>query len=387
MRATVARHRDGYTIGLTIFVGKDGDLGLYENGLRQNVIFLYQLFAAAPECRTVYLLNHGDGKFSSWPASLGLDGVAVVRTAEVAAELDVVIVIGASIGADQLRDLRARGVRVIGYKGGNGAVISIEAMIAKPQRADAERYFDIGCYDELWMTPQHLTTYRGWCETVYRVAVREVPQIWAPTFIDNRAEALQGRFGYQPGPKRWRVGVMEPNITVMKTSHQAMLACEAAYRARPETFAAFLISNTVAHRENPHLISFANALSAVRAGVMTFEPRYVSADFLANHCDAIVTHHWQNGLNYLYYEVLHGGYPLIHNSSFLRDYGYYYPDFAADAAGAQLVAATQTHEANLPRYRRDVSELLARLDPTSEDNIALHQPFAKDIATRPRPLS
>ena len=364
----------GYCVGITIFVGAGGDLGLYENGLRQNVIFLYQLYTADPACRRVVLLNHGDGEFTAWPPHLGMDDAVVVRTSEVADDLDVLIVIGASVEPERLAALRARGVRIIGYKGGNGAVISIEAMIAKPPRTDAERYFDLGHYDELWMTPQHIATYAGWARTVYRVPVREIPQIWAPTFIDHRAHALGGRFGYRPGRAKWRVGVMEPNITVMKTSHQAMLACEAAYRAAPHRFEAFLISNTQAHASNPHLISFAGALSAVRDGLMTFEPRFVSADFLANHCDAIVTHHWQNGLNYLYYEVLHGGYPLVHNAALLRDYGYYYNDFAADEAGAQLVAATASHDANLAAYRANVARLVARLDPTTRANIAAHAP-------------
>lgn len=364
----------GYCVGITIFVGAGGDLGLYENGLRQNVIFLYQLYMADPACRRVVLLNHGNGEFVAWPPALGMEGAEVARTADVAADLDVLIVIGAAVEPDLLASLRARGVRIIGYKGGNGAVISIEAMIAKPPRTDAERYFDLGQYDELWMTPQHIHTYAGWARTVYRVPVREIPQIWAPTFIDHRADALAGRFGYRPGRAQWRVGVMEPNITVMKTSHQAMLACEAAFRDAPERFESFLISNTQAHKDNPHLISFAGALSAVHAGKMTFEPRFVSADFLANHCDAVVTHHWENGLNYLYYEVLHGGYPLIHNAALLRDYGYYYPDFAADAAGAQLVAATRDHDAGLDTYRHTVADLIARLDPTTAANIAAHAP-------------
>jgi len=363
----------GYSVGITIYVGKDGDLGLYENGLRQNVLFLYQLFTAAPGCRRVHLLNHGEGEFTAWPPGLGMEGVPVVRTATVADDLTHIIVLGASVAPDELRALRERGVRVIGYKGGNGAVISIEAMIAKPPRADAERYFDLGLYDELWMTPQHLHTYAGWCRTVYRVPVYEVPQIWAPTFIDNRADAVQGRFGYRPGSKKWRVGVMEPNITVMKTSHMAMLACEAAYRARPEAFGAIFVSNTVQHREQPHFLSFAGSLSAVKDKVMTFEPRFVSADFLANHCDAVVTHHWQNGLNYLYYEVLHGGYPLIHNSAFLADYGYYYADFAADEGGARLLDAMHSHDAELHHYQASVARLTSGLCPATPANIEIHE--------------
>lgn len=370
---TRPRRRQGYSVGITIFVRPGGDLALYENGLRQNVLFLWQLFTAAPDCARVHLLNHGDGEFAGWPEGLGMEGVPVVRTAEVADDLDYLIVLGAAIGRDELQGLRDRGVRVIGYKGGNAAVISMEAMIAKPPLDDAERYFDLGLYDALWMTPQHRHTYAGWAATVYRVAVHEVPQIWAPTFIDNRAAALDGRFGYRPGRAAWRVGIMDPNITVMKTSHLAMLACEAAWRREPDAIEAVLVSNTIQHREHPHFASFAGALGIVKSGVMSFEARFVSADFLTNHCDAVVTHHWENGLNYLYYEVLHGGYPLIHNSEWLRDWGYYYPDFGAEAGGEALLQARATHDARLADYRANVGRLVARLSPAHPDNIALHE--------------
>ncbi|MDB5696491.1 MAG: hypothetical protein JWN21_2034 [Sphingomonas bacterium] len=370
--------RKGYTVGITIFVRPGGDLGLYENGLRQNVLFLWQLFTAAPNCARVHLLNHGDGEFTEWPPGIGMEGVPVFRTAEVADELDYLIVIGAAVDNAALDALRARGCRVIGYKGGNAAVISMEAMIARPVRTDAERYGDVGRYDALWMTPQHIHTYAGWARTVYRVPVHEVPQVWAPTFIDNRAAHLEGRFGYKPGRERWRVGIMEPNITIMKTSHVAMLACESAYRKRPEAFESVLVSNTFQHREQPHFRSFASALDVVKAGVMTFEQRFVSADFLTNHCDAVVTHHWENGLNYLYYEVLHGGYPLVHNSAWLKDWGYYYPDFGAEAGGDALLAAFATHDERLDEYRSNVAELVARLAPSHPDNIKLHEQLLVD---------
>ena len=52
----------GYTIGITIFVNAQGQLALFENGLRQNVLFLYRLFKSSPQCESVFLLNHGDGE-------------------------------------------------------------------------------------------------------------------------------------------------------------------------------------------------------------------------------------------------------------------------------------------------------------------------------------
>lgn len=66
---------------------------------------------------------------------------------------------------------------------------------------------------------------------------------------------------------------------------------------RPETFEAIYVTNGWPHRDEPHFNSFTRSLSAVQAGIMTLEPRFVGIEFLANHADAVVTPHWENGLN------------------------------------------------------------------------------------------
>ncbi|QQX88401.1 DUF2827 family protein [Cupriavidus necator] len=52
----------------------------------------------------------------------------------------------------------------------------------------------------------------------------------------------------------------------------------------------------------------------VQAGKASFEARYSTPYFLARFTDVVVTHQWENGLNYLYYEAAYGRYPLVHNS-------------------------------------------------------------------------
>lgn len=86
-----------------------------------------------------------------------------------------------------------------------------------------------------------------------------------------------------------------------------------------------------------------------------------------------MTHHWENGLNYLYYEVLYGNYPLIHNSEFLSDYGYYYKDFDAEDGGRALLKAMKEHDRSLKDHAARNAPLFARLDPQSADNIRLHE--------------
>ncbi len=369
-----------YTVGITIWVNAKGDMGLYENGLRQNAIFLYNLFRASPNCKRAVLLNHGDGAVPDIPPDIPLDPASVLRSDAIEDKLDFVIVLGAAIDANAAQRYREAGTKIISYKGGNGIVISMEAIIAQPPRNDAERYFDRDFYDAIWMTPQHLKTYRSYCETLYRCPVLEIQQIWQPLFLQLRMKHLQTPFGYQPGRARKRIGIMDPNITVMKTSHLPMLVCEAAYRQRPELFEAVYVTNALQFMNHPHFSSFANRLSAVKNKVMTVEPRFVTADFLAHHADAVVTHHWENGLNYLFYDVLYGGYPLVHNSEFLSDVGYYYESFDAEAGGEALIRALTTHDSALTIYRERAAALLARVEATAPTSIAAHEKLLMETA-------
>ena len=370
----------GYTVGVTIFVKADNSLALFENGLRQNVLFMFQLFKASPNCKRVYLLNHGDGRDPIIPEGLGIEPEDIVTTNDVMDELDYVIGLGAAIDRETVMALRERGCKFICYKGGNGGVISMEAIVARPPRGDAELYFDRDYYDAIWMTPQHMHTYRGWCETLYRCPVYEVPQIWSPLLIENSEPEIRERFGYRKTKEPWRIGVMDPNITVMKTSHLPMLVCEVAFRRQREAFKAMFITNSWQFREKPHFQSFFLSLEASKAGIMTAEGRFIGPHFLADHCDAVVTHHWENGLNYLYYEVLYGGYPLIHNSEFLKDYGYYYKDFDAESGADALLRAYTEHNDLLDDYKRRNAELIHRLNPRTPETIAAHEALLAKIA-------
>lgn len=362
-----------YTVGITMWVNANGDMGLFENGLRQNVIFLYNLFRAAPNCKRVVLLNHGDGDAPQIPDGIPIRSSDIVRGSALTEKLDYVINLGAAIDANAAQQYRESGAKIICYKGGNGIVISMEAIIAQPPREDAERYFDRDFYDAIWMTPQHLRTYRSYCETIYRCPVFEIQQIWQPLFLASRNRHLQAPFGYQLGRAKKRIGILDPNITVMKTSHLPMLVCDAAFRQQPELFQAIYVTNALQLMNHPHFSSFAGRLESVKQKIMTVEPRFVTADFLAHHADAVVTHHWENGLNYLYYDVLYGGYPLIHNSEFLADVGYFYDSFNADSGAEALLRAIREHDRNFTRYRENANALLARVEATSPQAIAAHE--------------
>ncbi len=370
-----------YTLGITIWISQDGSFELYSNGLKQNVFFLYKLFSASPNCKKVYLVNHGPGEATSIPEGLNISLSDIVRADEVKKKLDYCMIVGAAIDLNALNYFRENGCKIIAYKGGNAAVISMEAVASQSPDKDGERYFDYNKIDAVWMTPQHAHTYKTWCETVYRCPVHVLPQIWDDTFYKMQTNEVKDNFGYKIGDKQWRIGVLDPNITVMKTSHLPAMICEYAYRQKPDLFKAFYITNSIQFADNHHFNSFIHSLQSGKDKKMTVEPRFITWEFLTNHADAVITHHWENGLNYLYYEVLYGNYPLIHNSEFLKGWGYYYQDFNGEDGARALLEAINTHDKCLEEYKNNNDKLFARLNPTSQENIYLHENLLLSVET------
>ena len=90
--------------------------------------------------------------------------------------------------------------------------------------------------------------------------------------------------------------------------------------------------------------------------------------------DAVVAHQWECGLNYAYYDALHGGYPLVHNSPFLHEdgVGLYYPEFEAAQGGALLAEAWAREPAFWDDYRDRAAAYLRRLAPEHPDNVAAY---------------
>jgi hypothetical protein len=133
-------------------------------------------------------------------------------------------------------------------------------------------------------------------------------------------------------------------------------------------------------KDHPTFVHFARSLDIVNHGLASFEGRFPMYEYMANFGDCVVSHQWENAQNYIYYEALYGGYPLVHNSPLLKDYGYYYPEFDTQEGGRTLLRAFEEHDANLGAYDSRSKVLLNQLDVNNPVNIdiyttELHQLF------------
>ncbi|MBI0330356.1 DUF2827 domain-containing protein [Burkholderia plantarii] len=355
------------TVGISLFA-RDGQ-AIWENGIHQNIAFLAMMLKRSGRIARIFFLNGGDAQ--QIPAGLDfadLD-IALVNPRDVSHELDVAIEMGAQLPVDWLRHMKALGKKLIMCFVGNVYAGLCETPIFNQPSG---HIFNGGPYDEVWMLPKDDKTAKPLLRTLMRVPVHSMPHIWSPRFIDRRIAALatEGiRFGYQPGRGAWRLAILEPNISVVKSCHYPMLVAEECYRAEPASVQHLYVVNTMHMKDHRTFLHFANSLDLVRHHKATFEPRVEVPSFLSQHVDAVISHQWENPQNYLYYDALYGGYPLIHNSPMLGDAGYYYPEFDSATGGRVLLEAWREHDANLAGYREKADAMLRRVSIDNPANL------------------
>lgn len=363
----MATSRGKLRVGVTLHV-RPGEQSVWENGIFQNCAFLVQLLNKSPAVKRAVLVNGGDSAAVSDGLMLQGSGIAVLSLAEALQSLDVVIEMSSLLPGEWVAAFRSRGGRVAWMRVGNDYVIDIErAMFGKP----AGSLVSDKKYDAVWTLVQYVRSCADYFALTTRAPVKFLPHLWTPYFFDRGIAGLpkDQPFGYQPGRRRWRVSIFEPNMCMVKTSFVPMLVCEEAYRAQPGFLEHLRVMNTLHIKDHVTFLHFARSLDVVSHGITSFEGRVPTYAQLAHDGDCIVSHQWENEQNYLYYEALYGGYPLVHNSALLKDYGYYYPEFEAQQGGQVLLDAFQRHDTELASYREKAKALLTQLDVANPANV------------------
>ena len=359
-------------IGISVLTTEGASV--WANGLGQNVFNLAKLFRALPFVSDVILLNCGDQSAVSADAGPTAASFRLVPPKEASDLVDVVIEMAGALDVEWLDLMRARGKRVVFHVCGHPYVGLVEPTIfgtdgyfARTDRCDA-----------LWLV-QQFEPWAAMMSALHRCPAHLVPAIWSPEFLDERNKVLAAaglRFGVRD-PGAWaagglRLAIFEPNIGVTKTSVIPLLACEEAFRRDASAISNVTTLNTVqliGHATWDYLVG---SLDLTKAERLKQESRHDFAGFMAQFGDAVVVHQWRNVSNYLYMDALHGDYPLIHNSPWAREVGYYYPESDVGSAADQILTARRRHAEDLPAYHRRSRDFLGRVDPLHADNLTVY---------------
>ena len=352
----------GFRIGITIGLQHARET-LWNNGIKQNAVFLAEALKHCPNVASVVLVNTTAVPVTS-DLAWDLQRWPTVAFAEAKDAVDVLIELGGQIDPEQTDYLKRRGARLVSYCCGFEYIHAMESVLFGRPMWGANLFVNQR-YDDIWMVPQVDHISKSYFEVLRRQKACAVPFVWSPVFLDERVRELPEGGVYRPcGNAPRRLTVMEPNINVAKFCLYPVLIAEEAYRARPDAIGLLQVTNAERiAKDSMEFVALMNQLDIVRQHKAVFLGRFDTPEFLALHTDIVVSHQLENPLNYFYLEVCWQGYPLIHNAQLCSDIGYYYADNDVCAGSDRVIEAIDTHDAHALEWRSRQRSLIARYLP------------------------
>jgi hypothetical protein len=370
------------TIGITIGL-KNEDETLWNNGIKQNAVFLAEALRNCSNVALVVLVNTTQVQITErlpwnlerWPT------VSFDTTKD---KLDVLIELGGQIDEDQTAYLKQRGTRLVSYCCGFEYIHAMESILFNRPLWGYNLYVNQR-YDAIWMVPQVANNSQSFFEVLRRRNAETVPFVWSPVFLEQRSQALPNRGIYQQrhGSPR-RLVVMEPNLNLVKFCLYPIFIAELAYRQAPDDIEILRVTNAEhIATQSPEFIALMNQLDIVRQHKAVFLGRYDTPSFLAEHTDIVISHQLENPLNYFYLEVCWQGFPLIHNAHLCPDLGYFYPENRADLGAKLVLEAIRQHDADADAYRAKQRGKISRYLPGDETLVRTYTQLLESLMARP----
>jgi hypothetical protein len=364
-------------IGITLSL-KTTNESIWTNGIKLNVLNLVRLLKRSKKEYEVCILNTVKLDWST--KADYLKGIDIYFFDEKFKEMDLIISMGAQVDEAHLKKFKEKqDKKVIGYKCGNNYVVTMENILFKePEKNTIYQYEKE--FDEIWYIPQQHETNYGFYRTLYRTNAIMVPFVWDNKFIVDglfdiemgykKGEYKKG-YKYNSEKKEKVIGIMEPNINIVKFALIPTLIAEQSYRTRigKERIQELLITNSENISTNKEFLSIIETLDLYKEKKIFSEKRYQTSFILTQYIDVVISHQLLNPLNYLYLDIAYMGYPILHNAPLCKDLGYYYEGSNTIEASKKLNWILTEHDKNLEEYTYRNRQVLKKYSNTNEDLI------------------
>ena len=279
-------------------------------------------------------------------------------------KLDVIILHGFSIPNKEIEKIlkKHKNCKIILYHHGNRIAIDQSNLLTGSNFQPRMNFID-----EVWVPEHHeyslqyIKAYHGTDATV-----KSIPYLWSPFFLDGVKKKKNLTFDPEQKP---RVVILEPNINASKTCLLPLLICETFNRSFGKSCESFSFFNTERIKINKGAKNLISQFSASEQQKIYLNKNWKTIDVFERLGQYVLSHQSENEMNYLYLETLYLGFPLIHNSELLKEYGYFYKKYDIMTAANQIYNAVLNHKENLSEYKKQNNALLASFLPTEEKNI------------------
>jgi len=333
------------------------DKGVFCNGLQQNIVFLAELLKDIGH-EPILCLNHDLDKSIDAP-----ENIMTINRKDLIKlnNIDYVLQTGwvvENVLIDKLKEIHPK-LKNIHIHYGN-------RMLADIEQAPRDNIC-VGNHgvDEVWISP-HYEISTQYFKTFYNTQkVFILPYIWSPKYVQAH-ERIWNTAGescyYNPGrPKN--IAIVEPNLNITKSCIPAIMAAEELLNFEEDSFDKLIVYCSAKMAKKRYFRSLMWCLNLAKKNKIYFDSRQKISKVFAKECSIVLSHQLLNALNYTYLEALYFNIPVVHNSEYIKEAGYYYADYNTQDAAAALKSAISFHDKNLDQYKEEAAKVLWRYSP------------------------
>lgn len=346
----------------------NNDAYIFSNGIIQNAYFLYKCCEAIGY--TCQLLCPDPS-----PKPFEHKGLSVKQiTTDVSifnpAEYHTIVLVTRDISSEVYDILKCNKVGIVTLVCGNNYMFDQEDFVMGI-KGNTHKYLGASRnIDEQWLIPSYKYAL-DYMEIIRKKPAFVVPHLWSPEIVRHYAPLTlkqpESSLFYDAATrksKKLSIVILEPNMNFCKTGWMPIIAAEKLYTLYPDLIEYVYVFNFPSHQ---HAYTMTSVLS-LGSKIRKFERKSV-AEILyffnnQSNCTPIfVSHQVLTSLNYLYYELLYYGFPLVHNSPDLDGCGYFFTENNIGKCAEQILYAHKHHDKGVETYKEKAREYLKRVDP------------------------
>lgn len=376
-------------VGIAIALTSEFE-SMWINGIKLNALNLSKMLGQI-EGLDVYILDAGSKVSDLTKVNWDYNKYKIAKFTEMENEIDLLFMLGSSLPESRIKAMRTKNpkLKIIKYQCGNSYVVDMERVMFDNATKGSVPSWDSG-HDETWVIPQQEYQCKEYYKTIYRQddsQIKTVPFIWDPEPLDEFYKQLVTAGNKTPGytpkdRKEKKLSVMEPNINVVKYSLIPIMMAEEVFRDSGEdAFKQIYIGSGKNLLKNKYYLAMIKYFDLVNSpnNKIKYVGRYPVSTFLASETDVVVSHQWENPLNYAYLDAMYYGYPLVHNADMIKDAGYYYEGFNVSEGAAKLEEALSNHDSNLEEYNKNNKKVLERYKSTNPDIVDTYRKLIDNL--------
>lgn len=359
-------------IGITILI-KSPTESFFSNGIKQNAIIMRDTLLAIDGVKEVYYINLGSQKDLSQSPWKEYEPY-IINFEDALDKVNVISCVCASLSDEMAQKAHKKGIKLVHHIMGNEYYSFVETILFN--REDKSIVEKQNYFDAVWISPHLIETNKDLFEIIYNCPAYEAAYLWSPQFLYQHVEALKNKDGItglyaHKEAQNKKICVFEPNLSFVKNCMFSIIIGEKLELMYPDLLDSLNLFGSDGIKSHKALYKFVKHLNIQKNKKIFFESRFPIAWSLFNHTDIMLAHQQHCGLNYAYFDAAWLGFPVIHNSKFIKKLGWYYNQYDADMAVEQIKNCIEEFkvEKNRNKYFVDSRKFILKYLPTDKNNV------------------